>query len=56
MLAVAVEADGMILRPTKGAEMNGKRTYEKPELQRLGLLRDLTKHNFSNFNGFNGPS
>ena len=33
--------------------MNDKRTYEKPELQRLGLLRDLTKHNFS---GFNGPS
>ncbi len=31
--------------------MNDKRTYEKPELQRLGLLRDLTKHNFSNFNG-----
>jgi hypothetical protein len=23
--------------------MNTKRTYEKPELQRLGLLRDLTK-------------
>ena len=46
----------MILGPTKGAEMKDKRTYEKPELQRLGLLRDLTKHNFSNFNGFNGPS
>jgi hypothetical protein len=23
--------------------MKDKRTYEKPELQRLGLLRDLTK-------------
>jgi len=32
--------------------MNDKRTYEKPELQRLGLLRDLTKFSFS----YNGPS
>ncbi len=23
--------------------MENKRTYEKPELQKLGLLRDLTK-------------
>lgn len=27
----------------EGATMKDKRTYEKPELQRLGLLRDLTK-------------
>jgi len=40
----------MIVRSTKGAVMNDKRTYEKPELQRLGLLRDLTKHNFSGYN------
>lgn len=24
--------------------MKDKRTYEKPALQRLGLLRELTKH------------
>jgi hypothetical protein len=33
--------------------MNDKRKYEKPELQRLGLLRELTK--FSWNNGYNGP-
>ena len=27
--------------------MNNKRTYEKPELQSLGLLRRLTKFSFS---------
>ncbi len=27
--------------------MNTKRTYEKPELQKLGLLRRLTKFSFS---------
>ena len=30
--------------------MNEKRTYEKPELQRLGLLRQLTKLSFANSN------
>ena len=28
--------------------MSTKRTYEKPELQKLGLLRRLTKFSFSN--------
>ena len=27
--------------------MKDKRTYEKPELQKLGLLRDLTKFSFN---------
>jgi hypothetical protein len=27
--------------------MKQKRTYEKPELQKLGLLRELTKMSFS---------
>jgi hypothetical protein len=31
----------------KGQTMKDKRTYEKPELQRLGLLRDLTKLTWS---------
>jgi hypothetical protein len=35
--------------PPKGADMTIKRTYEKPELQRLGLLRELTKHSFPHF-------
>jgi hypothetical protein len=26
--------------------MKDKRTYEKPEVQKLGLLRDLTKFSF----------
>ncbi len=34
----------------KGAGMEGKRTYEKPEMQRLGLLRRLTK-----FSGWQPP-
>ncbi len=29
--------------------MNHKRTYEKPVLQSLGLLRRLTKFSFENF-------
>jgi hypothetical protein len=37
----------------KGAMMNNKRTYEKPELQRLGLLRQLTKFSFTQ-HGFSG--
>ncbi len=28
-------------------EKNEKRAYEKPELQRLGLLRELTKFSFN---------
>jgi hypothetical protein len=47
LLAKLARADGMILGPQKGAEMNNKRTYEKPELQKLGLLRDLTKFSFN---------
>jgi hypothetical protein len=42
----------MILGPQKGAEMNTKRTYEKPELQKLGLLRDLTKFSFNGRGSF----
>jgi hypothetical protein len=32
--------------------MTNKRTYEKPVLQNLGLLRRLTKSSFT----YNGPS
>jgi len=35
---------------TKGAAVKEKRTYEKPELQKLGLLRELTKFSFGNRN------
>lgn len=38
--------------------MKDKRTYEKPELQRLGLLRDLTKstQSFPQHGGYGWPS
>ena len=32
--------------------MKDKRTYEKPELQQLGLLRDLTKFSFNNHGNY----
>jgi hypothetical protein len=48
MLALNVDADGKIRSSLeKGAAMKQKRTYEKPELQKLGLLRDLTKMSFN---------
>lgn len=48
-LAEAREPDGTIFEPKrKGAGMNDKRKYERPELQRLGLLRELTKFSFNN--------
>jgi hypothetical protein len=36
----------------KGAVMKDKRTYEKPEVQKLGLLRDLTKFSFDHGHNF----
>jgi hypothetical protein len=36
----------------KGAAMKEKRAYEKPELQRLGLLRELTKFSFDHHQGY----
>jgi hypothetical protein len=32
--------------------MENKRTYEKPEMKRLGLLRQLTKFSFPGHQGF----
>ena len=40
--------DGKILGTAeRGKHEYNKRTYEKPEVQRLGLLRDLTKFSFN---------
>jgi hypothetical protein len=48
-LAETRDPDGTIFEPKrKGAGMNDKRKYERPELQRLGLLRELTKYSFNN--------
>ena len=36
--------------------METRRTYEKPKVQKLGLLRDLTKMSGWNYNGPRGVS
>lgn len=47
VVALFVSCEAALIQLTdEGAVMNNKRTYEKPVLQSLGLLRRLTKFSF----------
>jgi hypothetical protein len=47
LVAEPFHRGGSFIHKKEGATMTPKRTYEKPVLQNLGLLRRLTKFSFN---------